>query len=690
MALIHKNFFSDDVINYICNLPIVIKTKQDLEISNLHSKHFSINITSEIQDILFEKLGLKLTNIPMRWIKGDTKPHIDYGKNKFNNTHLVYLTDSKGEFLIDKESYTIKKNTCYIFSENTRHETINTGSIPRLLLGPMSEIGDPVGINSINVDGQTETIYIKYNSTENINEYRINQDFWQQLYLPIVIFNTNSNPSNNILKIIFTTDIVLNNNFDFFICGSDGIQFGSTSLKEDGTRPKINIEDCPQYSGLIQNYERNNIYVFNLEVRSIGTTSLLTSSGWIGQESFGVRGKNNYIINCLSNGEIPPLCGGIVGGTSGYGDGETSASSTLYIIGCSSSGNIGENAGGMAGYNSGAEGGSISCEQCWSTGSIGTSGGGIFGQYTASGEAGFGGQAIATKCYSTGEISGENAGGIFGQLSGTSAMTTAQNCYSRGSISGTTAGGIYGNGAASDGGNSLAINCYSSGLIQNIINGIYSGGGTGEREIQNCYIADDTWVNSDANAALIGTPNPIVGNIWVSTGVNLPYELNMSGYTPYNLQNIIFQEGSPKLKNTYSQTISPGGTSIQGIYFDADYSILQITGGNISSYETISIDSFYGVISTTISTSPGNYTLYIRNILDRYNITSFNLTVSGNSQSTQTSFGVSDLFLANFTNTINLIESGGNLGYINNNNYFLVYDMFLSELVNNYLVNKNN
>jgi hypothetical protein len=85
----------------------------------------------------------------MRWIKGDIAPHIDNGKTNFENTYLVYLNDSLGQFLIDNNSYPITQNTGYVFDEGVYHSTVNTGSEARLLLGPMNEFADPVGISVI-------------------------------------------------------------------------------------------------------------------------------------------------------------------------------------------------------------------------------------------------------------------------------------------------------------------------------------------------------------------------------------------------------------------------------------------------------------------------------------------------------------------------------------------------------------
>jgi hypothetical protein len=81
----------------------------------------------------------------MRWIVGDTTPHIDTGASKFKHTYLVYLNDSEGEFIVDGVSYPIAANTAHVFSEGLEHKTQGTGSVPRLLLGPMNEFAEPVG-----------------------------------------------------------------------------------------------------------------------------------------------------------------------------------------------------------------------------------------------------------------------------------------------------------------------------------------------------------------------------------------------------------------------------------------------------------------------------------------------------------------------------------------------------------------
>lgn len=67
--------------------------------------YFNITLSSSIKNKLYQKLGLDLSNveqIPMRWIRGDIKPHVDFGKSSFDNTYLLYLTDSIWKFSFGK------------------------------------------------------------------------------------------------------------------------------------------------------------------------------------------------------------------------------------------------------------------------------------------------------------------------------------------------------------------------------------------------------------------------------------------------------------------------------------------------------------------------------------------------------------------------------------------------------------
>jgi hypothetical protein len=142
------NIFTKNVIDYILQLPQVIEAKDNL--TNIYSGkvQFSIPLTDEIRSTLLTNLGLDISSvseIPMRWIKGDSEPHIDTGKSKFQHTYLIYLTSSPGKFIVDNVEYPIIENTGYVFNEGLSHKTIGTNIEPRLLIGPMSELGFSVG-----------------------------------------------------------------------------------------------------------------------------------------------------------------------------------------------------------------------------------------------------------------------------------------------------------------------------------------------------------------------------------------------------------------------------------------------------------------------------------------------------------------------------------------------------------------
>jgi hypothetical protein len=135
-------------IQYIFSLSEVQDAKKKIDTCKNGKVYFTIELNESIRSALNSRFGIDfsgISNIPMRWIKGDTFPHIDTGASAFENTYLVYLNDSQGEFVIDDMSYTITQNTGFMFNEGTSHRTLNTGSEPRLLLGPMNEFAEPVG-----------------------------------------------------------------------------------------------------------------------------------------------------------------------------------------------------------------------------------------------------------------------------------------------------------------------------------------------------------------------------------------------------------------------------------------------------------------------------------------------------------------------------------------------------------------
>jgi len=139
-----RRILTDAQIEAIIASECVLEAKDRLATSN--TVRFTMDLPTEIKAVLQESLGLDLPDqVPLRWIKGDTPSHADAGQSVFERTHLVYLTDSEGEFHLGEESFPICKGESFVFPQGTLHGTSRTGDIPRLLLGPMSEDAEPVG-----------------------------------------------------------------------------------------------------------------------------------------------------------------------------------------------------------------------------------------------------------------------------------------------------------------------------------------------------------------------------------------------------------------------------------------------------------------------------------------------------------------------------------------------------------------
>jgi len=151
MTTVLENVFSPELLQSTVLLPEVVAAKVRLDTGSSGKVSFSIPLTAELRSVLQTRFGLTLassiSDLPMRWIKGDTVPHVDSGASKFTNTYLVYLNTTPGSFLVGDSVYPITANTGYKFSEGLSHKTQDTGNEPRLLLGPMNEFIEPVGIS---------------------------------------------------------------------------------------------------------------------------------------------------------------------------------------------------------------------------------------------------------------------------------------------------------------------------------------------------------------------------------------------------------------------------------------------------------------------------------------------------------------------------------------------------------------
>jgi hypothetical protein len=449
------------------------------------------------------------------------------------------------------------------------------------------------------------TLYIRSSGTiSTIIDYSTDQVNWINISVwPCTIINTDTFTT---LKVIFTTDINIFAADNYFICGSSDIQFGSTSLNANGTRPVIQTSSggSLSYPGFIKNGGIGllNIGYINITIVNLvfdGTNfSPIQAGGWLAQQYFSNGAINNKVVNCSSKGTIL-TGGGIVGPSSARNGG------SLYIVNCSSSCSAQTTtAAGIVGGNAQ----NVSVVNCFSTGNFaGYSCGGIFGDSCIN--------CTATNCYSLGNI-GTASGGIFGPGS---EYCNAINCYSRGTIgtSGSGAGGIFGSGHTAG----SAINCYSSGTINSGNGGIASD--LGGLTVTNCYAANGTWSDSDAASNLDNTTNT-----WISIQKNTPYILGAFGATPYTLDVVTLPFYN--VVNLFSQILIAGNSlSIVA----AGYKTFQILSGGDPS-GTITIDNT-GKISTTASTPVNTYSLSIYGV-DDYTTTTVVLTVTSNQPPTPT------------------------------------------------------
>ena len=250
----------------------------------------------------------------------------------------------------------------------------------------------------------------------------------------------NYSPDTNILRVKFTTDIVVPIKTDYFVLSSSNIII-------DGNYKTVTVPDYPSFPGLISNGTENNkgnnnIIVTDLSVLPTGTTTLRIGQGWICKQYFGNGTTNNLIQSCYSSGTIPSQSGGITGPY-------TAVNSTNFsIFGCYATGSILD---GHSGKNSGGRVGPFS-------GDInGNGSGGIIGINSSNVTINF--------CSSSGII---KCGGIAGDYCGISGLVTISDCFTKGDIGstvGTTLAGSAGGIIGANGGNVNITRCYSTGQI---------------------------------------------------------------------------------------------------------------------------------------------------------------------------------------------------------------------------------
>jgi hypothetical protein len=142
----YASVLTPEHVQHIHSLDTVIRHRPHLPYSNVR---FTCALSSEIKAAIHTSLGLDLSNVaevPMRWVHGDTAAHRDVSQGTFETTYLIYVSSSEGEFVLGDQSYPIVQGAGIRFNEGIPHHTANTGSEHRLIIGPMNERGQSVGV----------------------------------------------------------------------------------------------------------------------------------------------------------------------------------------------------------------------------------------------------------------------------------------------------------------------------------------------------------------------------------------------------------------------------------------------------------------------------------------------------------------------------------------------------------------
>jgi len=143
MASVIDNVFSTEDVKYLVQ---VSQAKKPVE---LGKTCFTVPMTDSIRSALLSKFGLEIdgaSELPMTWVVGDSEPHVDSCDTEFETTYLVYLQDGLGEFIVGDESYPMVANSGFSFPEGLMHLTRGCEMEPRLMVGPMNELGVKVGM----------------------------------------------------------------------------------------------------------------------------------------------------------------------------------------------------------------------------------------------------------------------------------------------------------------------------------------------------------------------------------------------------------------------------------------------------------------------------------------------------------------------------------------------------------------
>ena len=96
-----------------------------------------------------EGMGIEVGEyLPFTCIRGDFERHVDktYDGDQFEQTTVIYLTDNCGTFYVGETPYSISAGEAITFGSGVEHYTENTGDDMRVIIGPLNERGERVGV----------------------------------------------------------------------------------------------------------------------------------------------------------------------------------------------------------------------------------------------------------------------------------------------------------------------------------------------------------------------------------------------------------------------------------------------------------------------------------------------------------------------------------------------------------------
>lgn len=107
---------------------------------------------------LIRSIYAQHAEIPVRVINGDSHPHVDkaHDGKGHKRTSLLYL-EGDGHLFLENTKIPIRPGLCVEFDADVKHWTEGSKKT-KVMLGPMSERGGPVGIGDFGGSGMSELI----------------------------------------------------------------------------------------------------------------------------------------------------------------------------------------------------------------------------------------------------------------------------------------------------------------------------------------------------------------------------------------------------------------------------------------------------------------------------------------------------------------------------------------------------